>query len=149
MWREGLSIELVAWIVNALALAFGAGLGARGLIDPTWAAQLVRLQPDAQGGGFAEFRATFGGLFLGAHAAALFFTLRWIVEGHQLIGLFAAGAAAALAGAWGGAGAGRGLALARDRALATPFNRLSMTLEFVMAVLIAAPWLAWGLGWAR
>lgn len=36
---------IVAWAVNLLALAFGAGLGARALIDPAWAARLVRLRP--------------------------------------------------------------------------------------------------------
>src|SRR5690242_20363139 len=61
MWKEGLSFALLAWSLNALALAFGAYLGLRGLFDPNWAAKLVRLKPDERGGGFAEFRATYGG----------------------------------------------------------------------------------------
>ncbi|MBS0384976.1 MAG: hypothetical protein JSS00_06470, partial [Proteobacteria bacterium] len=68
MIKEGLSLALAAWCLSALALGFGALLGARGLIDPRWAQRLVRLQPDERGGGFAEFRATYGGLFFGLHA---------------------------------------------------------------------------------
>src|SRR5262245_60074310 len=117
MLRAGLTPELFAWALNALALAFCAGLGARALINPNWAARLVRLQPDEQGGGFAEFRATYGGLFLASHAAALYFTLKWIIGGEQVVGIFAAGAAAALGGAWGGAALGRVLAMLGDRSL--------------------------------
>ncbi len=145
MWREGLSAELVAWVLNALALAFCAGLGARALIDPNWAARFVRLQPDEQGGGFAEFRATYGGLFLASHAAALYFTVRWILSGEAVLGIFAAGAAAALGGAWIGASLGRVFAMSSDRTLATQFNVRSACAEAVLALLIAAPWLAWGL----
>ena len=145
MWREGFSIELIAWCLNALALSFCAGLGARALIDPAWAARLVRLRPDDQGGGFAQFRATYGGLFLASHAAALFFTMRWIIGGQQLLGVFAAGAAAALAGAWGGAAIGRAYALYSDRTLITPFNRLCLMVEGALAFGIAAPWAAWSL----
>ena len=143
MWREGFSVELAAWILNALALAFCAGLGARALIDPNWAARLVRLRPDEQG--FAEFRASYGGLFLASHAAAFYFTMRWIFGGEAVIGIFAAGAAAALGGGWIGASLGRVLAIASDRALATRFNVRSAGAEAVLALLIAAPWLAWGL----
>lgn len=145
MWREGFTIELVAWALNALALAFCAGLGARALFDPNWASRFVRLKPDEQGGGFAEFRATYGGLFLASHAAALYFTMKWIFGGEAVIGVFAAGAAAALAGAWGGSAVGRVFALASDRSLATKFNRISVIGEAAIALLIAAPWLVWGL----
>lgn len=145
MWREGLSLELIAWVLNAVALAFCAGLGARALINPDWAARFVRLRPDEQGGGFAEFRATYGGLFLASHAAALYFTLRWIFGGEAVLGIFAAGAAAALGGGWIGACLGRVFALYSDRALATRFNVQSAGAEAVLALLIAAPWLAWGL----
>ena len=145
MWRDGLTLELVAWILNAIALAFCAGLGARALIDPNWAARFVRLKADEQGGGFAEFRATYGGLFFASHAAALYFTLRWVLGGGEIIGLFAAGAAAALAGAWIGASGGRAFALARDRSLVTRFNIYSMCTEALLAALIGAPWLAWAL----
>ena len=70
------ALMLIAWLLNALALGFGAALGLRALLDPKWAARFVRLKPDEQGGGEAEFRATYGGVFLFTHAVALFFTAR-------------------------------------------------------------------------
>ena len=72
---------LFAWWLSALALLVGVGLGARALIDPAWAAKFVRLKADEQGGGQAEFRATFGGVFLGLHLAALLFTLLYLKSG--------------------------------------------------------------------
>ena len=54
---------LLAWGLCVLGLAFGGALGLRALFDPKWAARLVRLKADEQGGGQAEFRATYGGVF--------------------------------------------------------------------------------------
>jgi hypothetical protein len=149
MWREGFTPDLLAWALNALTLAFCAGLGARALVNPDWASRFVRLKPDEQGGGFAFFSATFGGLFLASHAAALLFTLRWMLSGEAVIGIFAAGAAAALAGAWIGSALGRGIALYKDRTLATPFNLRAAAIEALLGVLIGAPWLIWALDGGR
>ncbi|MEZ5996776.1 MAG: hypothetical protein R3C25_13595 [Hyphomonadaceae bacterium] len=135
----------IAWWMNALALAFGVYLGARGLFDPNWAARLVRLKPDEQGGGFAEFRATYGGVFLGLHLVALAFSLKYMTGGENVIGVAATGAAAALSAGWAGAAGGRTLAIWRDGAN-TPFNRISICVEAAMALAIAAPWLAWVFG---
>ena len=148
MLQEGLSIALVAWCLSALALVFGAWLGARGLITPRWAQKLVRLEPDEQGGGFAEFRATYGGLFLGLHGAALYFALSWIVFGGALIGVLATGACAVIAAAWGGAALGRALSMLRDRTY-TRFNLFSALFEAVLAIIIAAPWFVWSVGAAN
>ncbi|OQW56709.1 MAG: hypothetical protein A4S17_05080 [Proteobacteria bacterium HN_bin10] len=131
-----------AWGVSVLALLFGAALGARGLIDPHWAAKFVRLREDEQGGGFAEFRATYGGVFLGLHAVALLFALIYLMGGEYVIGVCATGAGAAVAAGWAGAALGRGLAIWRDGA-DTPFNRLSMGVESALALAIAMPWLVW------
>lgn len=145
MIAEGLSFALAAWCLSALALAFGASLGARGLLDPRWAQKLVRLQPDEQGGGFAEFRATYGGMFLGLHAAALVLALMWIVFGGALVGVLATGACAVIAAGWAAAAFGRGLAMLRDGAY-TRFNLFSMGLEAIVAIVIGAPWLVWSVG---
>jgi hypothetical protein len=145
MWREGFDLALVAWSLNALALTFGAVLGLRGLIDPHWAQRLVRLKPDEQGGGFAEFRATYGGVFFALHAAALWFSLSWIFGGEHVVGALATGASAAVAAGWGGAAAGRALAMLRDD-VRTRFNAQSTGVEALMALLIGAPWLVWLLG---
>jgi hypothetical protein len=135
---------LFAWLLNALALAFGAGLGVRALLDPHWAARFVRLKADEQGGGFAEFRATYGGVFAGVHIVALLMSVRYLMEGEHIVGLSAAGAAAAIGAGWAGAAVGRVLAIWRDGA-DTPFNRLSVCVETACALAIAAPWLAWSL----
>jgi len=146
MIAEGQSLALVAWCLSALALAFGAYLGARGLLDPHWAQKLVRLSPDEQGGGFAEFRAIYGGWFLGLHAVALIFVLEWMFRGEGVIGTTAIGATAAIAVAWGAAAAGRVISMLRDDGAQTRFNRLSAAVEVAMAALIGAPWLVWMLG---
>src|SRR5262245_26866999 len=114
MIAEGLSVSLVAWCLSALALGFGAYLGARGLIDPAWAEKLVRLKPDAQGGGFAEFRAVYGGMFLGLHGLALMFVLSWIAGGETAVGTTAIGASAVISASWFGAAFGRLLSMLRD-----------------------------------
>jgi hypothetical protein len=63
--------DISLWISGA-TLAFGAGLGLKGLLDPAWAGKLVRLQAEnGQPEGFAEFRSTLGGMFLGLHLSAL------------------------------------------------------------------------------
>jgi hypothetical protein len=130
------------WWLNALALAFGAALGARALYDPKWASRFVRLQADEQGGGFAEFRATYGGVFLGVHAIALIMTLMYLTAGEFVVGVAATGAAAALGAGWAGASGGRVLAMLFDGA-DTRFNRLSAAVEAAMALAIAAPWIGW------
>lgn len=134
-----------AWIVSALALAVGVLLGARGLIDPHWAAKFVRLQADEQGGGFAEFRATYGGVFLGLHGVSLLFVGYYLLTGHGVMGIAAIGAVAALSAAWAGAAFGRLIAIWRD-GVDTKFNRLSATVEAVMATAIALPWIVWIVG---
>lgn len=137
---------LAAWIASALGMAFGAFLGLRGLLDPGWASRLVRLKEDEQGGGFAEFRATFGGVFLGLHAAGLALTLQYLRSGHEVIGVAATGAAAVLAFGWAGAAFGRVVSMWRDQGTATAFNRLSVGVETALALAIGAPWALWVFG---
>lgn len=133
---------LFAWLLSMAALAFGAALGARALIDPHWAARFVRLKADDQGGGFAEFRATYGGVFLGIHAAAFLLALRYVMSGGALIGVLATGAVAVLCAAWAGAAFGRFIAILRDGA-DTRFNRMSIGAETATAIAIGMPWFVW------
>ncbi len=137
---------LAAWIASAVGMAFGAYLGLRGLMDPRWAAKLVRLKADEQGGGFAEFRATYGGVFLGLHTAGLALALQYLRSGHEVIGVAATGAVAVLAFGWAGAAFGRVVSMWRDQGTATPFNRLSVGVEIALAFAIGAPWAFWLLG---
>ena len=133
---------IFAWVACALGLAFGAGLGARALFDPHWAQKLVRLKPDEQGGGFAEFRATYGGLIFFAHLLALGMTGFYLLGGEFVIGVAATGATAVLSAAWGGTALGRAIAIWRDGA-DTKFNRLSLGAEVIAAAAIGAPWITW------
>lgn len=133
---------IVAWVLNGLALLAGAGLGARGLLDPKWAARLVRLREDDQGGGFAEFRATYGGMFLGLHLIALAMTAKYLLGGEYVIGVAASGAAAVLSAGWAGTAFGRVIAMWRDKA-DTTFNRISVAFELAIAAALAGPWAVW------
>ena len=132
---------MLLWLLNALALTFGVVLGARGLVDPHWAARLVRLREDGAGG-FAEFRATYGGVFLFMHLIALAFTLKYLTAGENIAGVLAVGAAAVLSAGWAGAACGRLTAMWRDGA-DTPFNRVSVGVEGAMAALIGGPLAVW------
>lgn len=133
---------IFAWLLSALALLAGAALGARALYDPEWAAKFVRLKADEQGGGQAEFRATYGGVFLALHLVALVFTLLYLRSGAYVVGVTATGAGAAVAAGWAGSAFGRGIAIWRDGA-DTKFNRMSVGVEAAMAFAIAMPWLVW------
>lgn len=133
---------LFAWGVSVLALIIGAALGARALIDPVWVAKFVRLKADEQGGGQAEFRATFGGVFLALHVAALLLTGFYLLGGEYVIGVCATGATFVIAASWGGAAFGRVISMWRDGA-DTAFNRLSVGVETAMALAIAMPWFVW------
>lgn len=136
---------IAAWWLAVLALAFGAALGARALIDPKWAARFVRLAPDAQGGGQAEFRATYGGVMVGLHVVAFLLALRYLLSGEHVVGVAATGALAVLAVGWAGAAFGRIIAIWRDGA-DTSFNRMSAAVEVGVAFAIGAPWALWLLG---
>jgi len=98
-------------IISCMALAAGAAMGLGALISPRWASGVVRLVEDpdpARPGGYSEFRATYGGLFLMTHLAALLIALKLPV-------VYAAFAALPLALGWIGAGLGRLVSLLADR----------------------------------
>jgi hypothetical protein len=133
---------IFAWGLCALALLFGAALGVRALIDPHWAAKFVRLQADGKGGGFAEFRATYGGVFLLMHLVALVFTAFYMLGGEYVIGVLATGATAVISAAWGGSALGRVISIWRDKT-DTKFNRMSVGVETAMAFAVGMPWLVW------
>lgn len=123
-------------------MCVGAGLGAYAMVDPKWAARLVRLAEGGPGG-FAEFRGTFGGLFFGSQAAGLFFMVPAALEIEALGGVptvWAALGAAAVCGAmWIGTAIGRVASMALD-GTGTKFNQASAALEVVVGALILAPW---------
>ncbi len=125
--------------LSILVLAFGAILGMGALINPKWAAGVVRLAADpdpAKPGGFSEFRATYGGLLLFLHLTALAIMLQ-----PELALPFKLFATLPLAMAWIGAGVGRFTSLLLD----TEENRARglipvwIPMELTMGLAIASP----------
>lgn len=97
-------------MISIVALAGGALMGFGALVWPEWARGVVRLVEDpdpARPGGYSEFRATYGGLFLMMHMTALIGAL-------HLPPLMSAMMALPLAAGWIGAGIGRTLSLLAD-----------------------------------
>lgn len=117
------------------ALAFGALYGLACLANPQWAATSVRLQADPdRPGGFAEFRATFGGTLAGLHLMAL-----------AIVFLFPASVAmaalAVMAAGWFGAALGRSasLVLDRDKAVNPSLNWKLVGLEIIVGLALIVP----------
>ncbi len=122
----------VLFIISAAALAFGSGLGLKGMIDPEWVGDLVRLQPEnGQAEGFAEFRSTFGGMFLGLHLSALGFLV--LVKGDV-------GAAASLviAAGWMFTALGRFVSYQYDTNTQHGHVVRSLWIEVIIGLAIAA-----------
>jgi hypothetical protein len=124
-------MENLTLMISAAALAFGAGLGLKGLFDPRWAGKLVRLQPEnGQPEGFAEFRSTLGGMFLGLHLVALAFLILGGVEAGVT-------ACVILSAGWLFTALGRFMALKMDEHCDHPHVKISILIEVVAGLLIA------------
>jgi hypothetical protein len=124
-------MDNLALVISAIALAFGAGLGVKGLLDPRWAGKLVRLQPEnGQAEGFAEFRSTLGGMFLGLHLVALLF----LIFGGREAGV---AACVILAAGWLFTAFGRVMALKMDAGCDHPHVKTSIVIEVVAGAWIA------------
>ena len=124
---------------SGLALLAGAGMGLWGLLNPRWAADLVRLQESpAKPGGFAEFRGTYGGLFLASHGVALASFAARLHGGDPTLASLAPGAVAACAAMWLGTAVGRVLSMVRD-GTGTKYNQASVLFEIGLGLAILAP----------
>jgi hypothetical protein len=124
-------MENITLLISAGTLAFGAGLGVKGLLDPVWAGKLVRLQPEnGQPEGFAEFRSTLGGMFLGLHLTALMCLGFW----QGAVGVTAC---AILSMGWLMTAAGRILAYQKDPNCRHKHVVTSIIIEVVAGLLIA------------
>jgi len=107
-------------IVNIAGAIVTMGMGGLGLLTPKMASKLVRLGPTSPEG-FAEFRATYGGLFVALGAAPLI----WPEPGLFLVaGL-----------AWMGAAVGRLVSMVADETH-LKFNSLSVVFECACAGLL-------------
>ncbi len=103
-------------IISIIGLGFAALLGLGSLVSPNWGAGIVRLveNPDpARPGGYSEFRATYGGLFLFSHLMAIVLLLALHNAEPPLLTTLIV---MPLAMGWFGAAIGRTLSLVLDRA---------------------------------
>lgn len=120
-------------IFAAAAAVMGVVLGLGALLSPEWSSRFVRLKADPdQPDGYAEFRATFGGVFLFLHLA--FIAALYLDSGMI-------GASAVLCAGWGGAAGGRILSLLLDgsKGVRTQHNFISVTIEIIAATAFALP----------
>lgn len=133
-------MTLDVWLATGAAI-IGALLGLLSLVSPERAARIVRLVPDpASRGGFAEFRATYGGLLLFAHLAVLLA----IVMREQAGMASVIGASFAVGAAWLGAALGRAVAVLADHRkhhTRTGYNAFSTVFELALAFALLAPWI--------
>lgn len=131
----------VEWIFAAAAAVIGACMGLLSLIVPQWGASVVRLVPDPlRKGGFAEFRASYGGALVLAHGAVLLTLAMSAQAGTGAV----MGASFALALYWGGMAIGRAASMVLDRhkETATGYNAGAIGFETLMALALAAPFIA-------
>lgn len=123
----------VVEILALVAALFGAALGAWALVNPEYGSNLTRLKADPdRPGGYAEFRATLGGMMLMLHLAYI---------AAALTGFGAIGAAAVLSAGWGGAALGRIVSLLLDanQGVRVKHTYLSVATEVTVAAIFAAP----------
>lgn len=137
-------MEFAPFWVSCFGLAVGAAMGFWGLINPRWAAGIVRLRDDPEKpGGFAEFRGTYGGLFFATHAFALVLMACVALEIEAFAGVptywTALGTVGVCGLVWLGTAVGRVAAIALDGA-GTRYNQASVIFEIVLGALIVTPW---------
>lgn len=126
-------------IIAIIALGFGSLLGLAGLFSPKWAAGMVRLvaNPDPdKPGGFAEFRALYGGFFLLLNLAALVIVAQADLKiAYKVFTLFP------ISAAWIGAALGRTISMVLDKEdnRGAGINPLAIGVELAVGLAIAAP----------
>lgn len=134
-------MTIAVWLAGGAAV-IGAMLGLVSLFAPARAAEIVRLQPDwAAPGGFAEFRAMYGGFLLLAHLAVLLAIVMQAQAGMASV----IGTAFAVGAGWLGAALGRALSMVVDHGehrTRTGYNAFSTGFELALGLALIAPWLA-------
>ena len=126
--------------ITMTGLLFGALIGLIALFRPAGIAQTLRLQADPERpGGFAEFRASFGGIFLMIHMTALVFATHLQGLNPTLV-IFVV---TPIAMAWFGAAIGRLISMALDKKQNGEggINRYWVLLEIVVGLMISATFL--------
>lgn len=102
-------------IISLITLLVGAVLGLSAMFSPAWASRVVRLVEDPdplRPGGYSEFRATYGGLFLFSH---LMTAILLVNLGGTEPEILTSIVVLPLAAGWVGAGVGRLMSRILDR----------------------------------
>lgn len=130
-----------SWILAGLAAGVGTAMGLLSLINPRWGASVVRLAPDPRWkGGWAEFRASYGGALVLLHGAVLLTLAMSFQAGSGAV----MGASFAASCYWLGMAIGRIVSIIADREkeTATGYNMGGVAFELVLAAALGAPFLA-------
>lgn len=130
-------------IISLVTLLFGAVLGLSAMFSPTWASKIVRLVEDPdplRPGGYSEFRATYGGLFLFSHLMTAVLILNL---GSAEPDILTTLVVLPLAAGWIGAGIGRLMSLVFDRTKNREAGLIPVwiPMEIILGLAIAAPFL--------
>ncbi|MGY6531403.1 hypothetical protein [Glycocaulis sp.] len=129
------------WMLAGLAAAIGALMGLMSLAVPRWGANVVRLAPHPEmHGGWAEFRASYGGALVLAHGAVLLTLAMSAQAGAGAV----MGASLAVGLYWLGMAIGRAISMLVDaeQNTRTRYNAAAIGFEAVMGVALCAPFLA-------
>lgn len=129
------------WIVTGLAGFLGTAMGLASLAMPRWGQSVVRLGPDPRWkGGWAEFRASYGGALALLHGAVLLTLAMSFQAGFGAV----MGASFAASLYWFGMAMGRALSMLLDREeeTRTSYNAAGIGFELIMAFALATPFLA-------
>jgi len=128
------------WYIAGIAALIGGAMGLLSLIRPRWGAGVVRLTPETERpGGWAEFRASYGGALFLLHGAVL---LTLAMSGQAGEGSVI-GASFAAACYWIGMGLGRIVSLVADasKGVRTGYNVFGTAFELAVGIALLAPFL--------
>ena len=130
-------------IISLITLLIGAVLGLSAMFSPAWASRVVRLieDPDPlRPGGYSEFRATYGGLFLFSH---LMTAILLVNLGGSEPEILTSIVVLPLAAGWVGAGVGRLMSRILDRIKNREPGMIPVWIvfEIIFGLAIAAPFI--------
>jgi len=130
-------------IISLITLLVGAVLGLSAMFSPAWASRVVRLVEDPdplRPGGYSEFRATYGGLFLFSH---LMTAILLVNLGGTEPEILTSIVVLPLAAGWVGAGVGRLMSRILDRIKNREPGMIPVWIvfEIIFGLAIAAPFI--------